>query len=96
MFYGREDKNKGIPPPIGRLSAHGLYSNTPVVVKTFQYDYPNDVDYITVDMFNGRQSVPVLFEMSVSLIVQINAVEAVKEYTLENFYTGKLLGNGYI
>lgn len=96
MFYGREDKNKGTPPPIGRLNAHGLYSNTPVVVKTFQYDYPNDVDYITVDMFNGRQSVPVLFEMSVSLIVQINAVEAVKEYTLENFYTGKLLGNGYI
>jgi hypothetical protein len=96
MFYGREDSKKGTPPPIGRLSAHGLYSNTPVVVKTFQYDYPNDVDYITVDMFNGRQSVPVLFEMSVSLIVQINAVEAVKEYTLENFYGGKLLGNGYI
>jgi hypothetical protein len=96
MFYGRTDKNKGTPPPIGRLNAHGLYSNTPVVVKTFQYDYPNDVDYITVDMFNGKQSVPVLFEMSVSLIVQINAVEAVKEYTLENFYTGKLLGNGYI
>jgi hypothetical protein len=96
MFYGREDSKKGTPPPIGRLNAHGLYSNTPVVVKTFQYDYPNDVDYITVDMFNGRQSVPVLFEMSVSLIIQINAVEAVKEYTLENFYTGKLLGNGYI
>jgi len=96
MFYGREDKNKGTPPPIGRLNAHGLYANTPVVVKTFQYDYPNDVDYITVDMFNGKQSVPVLFEMSVSLIVQINAVEAVKDYTLENFYTGKLLGNGYI
>lgn len=96
MFYGREDKNKGTPPPIGRLNAHGLYSNTPVVVKSFQYDYPNDVDYITVNMFNGKQSVPVLFEMSVSLIVQINAVEAVKEYTLENFYTGKLLGKGYI
>ena len=96
MFYGREDKNKGTPPPIGRLNAHGLYNNTPVVVKTFQYDYPNDVDYITVDMFNGRQSVPVLFEMSVSLIMQANPVEAVKDYTLENFYTGKLLGNGYI
>lgn len=96
MFYGREDKNKGTPPPIGRLNAHGLYANTPVVVKTFQYDYPNDVDYITVPMFNGSQSVPVLFEMSVSLIVQVNVVEAVKEYTLENFYTGKLLGNGYI
>jgi hypothetical protein len=96
MFYGREDKNKGTPPPVGRFNAHGLYANTPVVVKTFQYDYPNDVDYITVPMFNGNQSVPVLFEMSVSLIVQINPVDAVKEYTLENFYTGKLLGNGYI
>lgn len=96
MFYGRTDTNKGTPPPIGRLNAHGLYNNTPVVVKTFQYDYPNDVDYITVDMFNGRQSVPVLFEMSVSLIIQINPVEAVKEYTLNNFYNGKLLGNGYV
>jgi hypothetical protein len=96
MFYGREDKNKGTPPPIGRLNAHGLYNNTPVVVKTFNYDYPNDVDYIAVDMFNGKQSVPVLFEMSVSLIIQINAVEAVKNYTLENFFTGKLLGDGYV
>ena len=96
MFYGREDKNKGTPPPIGRLNAHGLYNNTPVVVKSFNYDYPNDIDYIAVDMFNGRQSVPVLFEMSVSLIIQINAVEAVKNYTLENFFTGKLLGDGYV
>lgn len=96
MYYGRKDKSKGTPPPIGRLSAHGLYNNTPVVVKTFQYDYPNDVDYITVDMFNGSQSVPVLFEMSVSLIVQVNPVEVVKDYTLNDFYNGKLLGKGYI
>ena len=96
MFYGREDKNKGTPPPIGRLNAHGLYNNTPVVVKSFYYDYPNDIDYIAVEMFNGKQSVPVLFEMSVSLIIQINAVEAVKNYTLENFFTGKLLGDGYV
>ena len=96
MYYGREDSKKGTPPPIGRLNAHGLYNNTPVVVKTFQYDYPNDVDYISVDMFNGRQAVPVLFEMSVSLIVQINSIEAVKNYTLDKFYKGELLGDGYI
>ncbi len=96
MFYGREDSKKGTPPPIGRLNAHGLYNNTPVVVKTFQYDYPNDVDYISVDMFNGKQAVPVLFEMSVSLIVQINSIETVKNYTLEKFFNGGLLGDGYI
>lgn len=96
MFYGREDSKKGTPPPVGRFFAHGLYNNTPVVVKQFQYNYPNDVDYITVPMFDGMQSVPVLFEMSVQLIVQITAIEAVKEYTLERFHNGDLLGKGYI
>ena len=96
MFYGRNDKNKGSPPPIGRLNAHGLYNNTPVVVKSFNFNYPNDVDYITVEMFNGRQSVPVLFDISVSLLVQINAVETVKNYTLESFHSGNLLGDGYV
>jgi hypothetical protein len=96
MFYGREDPKKGTPPPIGRLNAHGLYNNTPVVIKTFQYDFPNDVDYITVPMFSSNQSVPVLFEMSISLIVQINSIDTVKNYTLEKFVKGDLLGEGYI
>lgn len=96
MFYGREDANRGTPPPIGRFFAHGLYNDTPVVVKQFQYDYPNDVDYIAVDIFGGKQSVPVLFEMTVSLIAQIQPIEAVKKYTLEKFHQGKLLGDGYI
>ena len=98
MYYGREDPKKGTPPPIGRLNAHGLYNNTPVVVKTFQYDYPNDVDYIKVDMFGegNSQSVPVLFEMTVALIVQVNMVETVKNYTLSKFVSGDLLGDGYV
>ncbi len=96
MFYGRADSKKGTPPPIGRLNAFGLYNNTPVVVKTFQYDFPNDVDYVSVDMFNGRQAVPVLFEMSVSLIIQVNSIEAVKEYSLSKFVSGDLLGKGYV
>lgn len=96
MYYGRGDSKKGTPPPIGRLNAFGLYNNTPVVVKTFQYDFPNDVDYISTDMFNGKQAVPVLFEMSVSLIIQVNIIEAVKEYTLNKFVNGDLLGRGYV
>jgi len=96
MYYGRGDPKKGTPPPIGRFTAHGFYNNTPVVVKSFNYDFPNDVDYITASALGGTMAVPVLFEMSVSLIVQINPLEAVKTYTLEKFHSGKLLGNGYI
>ena len=96
MFYGRDDARKGTPPPIGRFSAYGLYNRTPVVVKSFQYDYPNDVDYIAVSIFGGSQAVPVLFEMSVELIVQIPPIEAVREYTFDKFAKGDLLGKGYI
>lgn len=97
MFYGREDSKRGTPPPIGRLNAHGFYANTPVVVKTFQYDFPDDVDYITASVIGGgTQAIPVLFEMSVSLIVQINMVQTVKNYTLDKFFAGSLLGDGYI
>jgi len=96
MFYGQKDAKKGTPPPIGRLNAHGLYNNTPVVVKDFNYDFPNDVDYVTADIFGGTQSVPVLFEMSISLIVQMNVIDVVKDYTLADFFKGNLLGDGYI
>jgi hypothetical protein len=47
-------------------------------------------------MFNGKQAIPVLFEMSVSLIIQVNIIEAVKEYTLGKFVSGDLLGRGYV
>lgn len=96
MYYGRKDANKGTPPPIGRFNAHGLYNNTPVVVKSVQYDYPNDVDYITANVFGITQSVPVLFEISVSLLVQMNIIDTVKEYTLDDFAKGNLLTKGYI
>ena len=97
MYYGREDSKRGTPPPVGRLNAHGFYANTPVVIKSFQYDFPNDVDYITASVIGGgTQSIPVLFEMSVSLIVQVNLVETVKNYTLDKFFSGDLLADGYI
>lgn len=49
MFYG-QDKNptNGTPPPLCYLSGFGAYQfdNHPVAVTSFQYNLPNDVDYI--------------------------------------------------
>jgi hypothetical protein len=49
MFYG-QDQNppRGVPPPLLYLSGLGAYQfdNHPVVLQTFQYDLPDDVDYI--------------------------------------------------
>jgi hypothetical protein len=47
MFYG-QDEQRGTPPPICLLNGYGGYqfSNHPVVVSSFNYSLPNDVDYI--------------------------------------------------
>jgi len=97
MYYGRRDSKKGTPPPIGRFNAHGLYNHSPVVVKNFQYDYPNEVDYVTADGPGGIvQAVPVLFEMNVELIMQVDIVDTAKNYTLDSFAAGTLLRRGYV
>jgi len=49
MFYGKDTQPKaGTPPPLCYLSGLGAFQfdNHPVAVTNFQYNLPNDVDYI--------------------------------------------------
>jgi hypothetical protein len=49
MFYGRDEIPKpGTPPPLCYLSGLGSFQfdNHPLVITTFNYNLPNDVDYI--------------------------------------------------
>ena len=49
MKFG-DDKFAGAPPPVCRLFAHGdyMFNNTPVVVKSFSAEFPDNVDYYTL------------------------------------------------
>jgi hypothetical protein len=53
MFYG-QDQQRGAPPPLCFLDGMGQYqfNNHPVLVSSFQYNLPADVDYIRVDPNN--------------------------------------------
>ena len=53
MFYG-QDPNRGSPPPLVFLQGLGEYQFNlhPCVVKTFNYNLPNDVDYIRARVAN--------------------------------------------
>jgi hypothetical protein len=53
MFYG-QDEQRGAPPPLCYLDGLGQYqfNNHPVLVSSFQYNLPQDVDYIRVDPNN--------------------------------------------
>jgi len=49
MFYG-QDAQRGAPPPLVYLSGYGEYqfNNHSCVISNFQYNLPNDVDYISI------------------------------------------------
>ena len=53
MFYG-QDADAGAPPPLMYLSGLGNYqfNEHPVLLTTFSYNLPNNVDYIRCNSFN--------------------------------------------
>jgi hypothetical protein len=48
MFYGSKDSQRGTPPPLVYLFGLGQYQFQahPCVIRSFNYNLPNDVDYI--------------------------------------------------
>jgi hypothetical protein len=56
MFYGQDsDPRGGTPPPLCYLTGLGAYqfNNHPLVIGSFGYTLPNDVDYIRTESTNG-------------------------------------------
>jgi hypothetical protein len=53
MFYG-QDANAGAPPPLMFLSGFGQYqfNEHPVLLQSFNYNLPKDVDYIRCQSTN--------------------------------------------
>ena len=59
MFYGQDKSpNAGTPPPLVFLSGFGAYQydNHPVLISSFSYTLPNDVDYIRTTSSGGYAS----------------------------------------
>ena len=59
MFYGQDKSpNAGTPPPLVFLSGFGAYQydNHPVLISSFSYTLPNDVDYIRTTSNGGYSS----------------------------------------
>jgi hypothetical protein len=52
MNFGENDPAAGTPPPILLFNAYGPYvfSDLPVIVKDFNVEFPDDVDYVQVEV----------------------------------------------
>ena len=92
MFYG-EGAFAGNPPVICTLSGYGpmLLNNIPVVVKSFQIELKDDVNYIEVTKDEKSTWVPVLSTLTVTLMPMYNR-ERLRKFNLQNFAAGKEIG----
>jgi len=59
MFYGQDDQNRGMPPPVVFLTGLGEYqfNNHPCAITMMNYNLPNDVDYIPCGKPEGVSAV---------------------------------------
>lgn len=98
MFFG-QDKLRGTPPPVLRLSGYGPYqfNSVPVVVQAFSHDFEGSSDYIEVPLAAAPDSatktmVPTMMNINFSLL-PIYTRNQIGEFSLDEFARGNKIGN---
>lgn len=107
MFYGN-GANIGNPPPIVFLNGYGerYFPNVPCIVTQFSHTMPSDVDYIETDYRYAQENtgaykplsttrIPTVSQITV-LLQPVYSKNAIAEFDLEKFASGKLLENKFI
>lgn len=94
--------NLGTPPPVllfEYMGEHG-FNKVPVVVRDYNLQLPNDVDYIPVkSQVDGKEQttyVPVRFNLQINLTPAYTPKKVRKEFDVEAFRNGKLYKDGFI
>jgi hypothetical protein len=97
MQFGT-DRNAGAPPPVCRLQAYGdqMMDNTPVVIKQFRLDLPENVDYYTLYKNSSVRAVSVPVSSSVNILcIPIYSRQEIKNFSVDNWLAvGRT--NGYL
>lgn len=91
----------GTPPPVLLFSAYGNlhFKNVPVVIKSFSYILPENVDYVTFKYTAAGHNitVPTSFIVNLDLGVQHTPSKTRKEFSIQDYYSGhNLSGRGYL
>ena len=93
MNFGLTDDNRGLPPPILRFNAYGLYKNVPVLIRDFTHNLDADVDY--VELSSGAR-VPVVSNIVMSLTTTYAPKSVREKFSLANYLSGQMKDDGYV
>lgn len=93
MRFGLNDPERGLPPPVLRFFAHGIYENVPVLLTDFTYNLDADMSYIDLD---GGKRLPVSSTFVMSLITTYSPKNVRETFSVDDYLSGNLRGNGYV
>ena len=93
MRFGKQDPNRGLPPPILRFNAYGMYENVPVLLRDFTHNLDSDIDYL--ELSDGTK-VPVVSNLVFSLTSTYAPKNVRDNFTMEKYISGSLKGSGYV
>ena len=106
MHFGMNDKKRGTPPPVLKFSAYGdlMFSNVPVLIRSFAYDLGQDIDYIDVETDSASagfsdgfsSKVPTMLNLVVDMVIQQTPTKLRTKFTMNDFKSGKLVKDGFI
>lgn len=92
MGFGESDPQAGLPPPILRFYAYGIYTNVPVVVTNFTWNFDNDVDYVE----SGSIRIPKVSTFVLGLATTYGPKNVRQNFSIEAYANGRLKGRGYV
>ena len=106
MHFGMNDKKRGTPPPVLKFSAYGdlMFSNVPVLIRSFAYDLGQDIDYIDVETDSASagfsdgfsSKVPTMLNLVVDMVIQQTPSKLRTKFTMNDIKSGKLVKDGFI
>jgi hypothetical protein len=106
-----KDKDPGMPPPILRFNAHGIYENVPCVIRDFTWNLDSDIDYLeiqdptTINNDTGEtlslskmktMRIPVSNMFVLTLQVTHSPKSIRENFSVKDYLSGNLKDQGYV
>lgn len=86
----------GAPPTPIELHAYGAKNihALPCLVNSYAMNYPNDVDYVVSNALETEITMPIVFDLTISLTEQ-HSIAQLRKFNLQDFRAGKMVGQGF-
>lgn len=95
MYFGENDRNAGVPPPVMSLDGYGTYmfNKLRVILIDFSHSFNENDQMVSISTGNGNVMLPAVFMLTCSLIVQNTARAQRQDFTLDKFRSGELMSS---